>query len=70
MRILMVSPEYPPILGGIGRYTFNLVNALKKLDCEVLVLSDEKGDGNYKGISPSNTDNSVVLPQIGNRFTY
>jgi glycosyltransferase involved in cell wall biosynthesis len=62
----MVSPEYPPILGGIGRYTFNLVNALKKLDCEVLVLSDEKGDGDYKGISPSNTDNSNIISNVIN----
>jgi glycosyltransferase involved in cell wall biosynthesis len=61
MRVLMVSPEYPPISGGVGRYTSNLVNALRKLDCEVLVLSDEKGDGDHKGISPSNADNSKFL---------
>ena len=48
MRILMISPEYPPISEGVRRYTSNLVNALRKLDCEVLVLSDEKGDGDYK----------------------
>jgi glycosyltransferase involved in cell wall biosynthesis len=61
MRVLMVSPEYPPISGGVGRYTSNLVKALRKLDCEVLILSDEKGDGDYKGISPSNADNSKFL---------
>ena len=26
MRILMVSPEYPPISGGVRRYTSNLVD--------------------------------------------
>ena len=57
----MVSPEYPPISGGVGRCTFNLVNAIRKLDCKVLVLSDEKGKGDYKGISPSNADNSKFL---------
>lgn len=60
----MVSPEYPPISGGVGRYTSNLVNAIRKLECEVLVLSDEKGDGNYKGISPSNVDNSDIILKV------
>lgn len=64
MRILMVSPEYPPISGGVGRYTSNLVNALSKLDCEVLVLSDEKGNGDYRGISPSNVDNSNIILKV------
>ena len=30
MRILVVSGEYPPMKGGVGRYTYNLVNALKR----------------------------------------
>jgi glycosyltransferase involved in cell wall biosynthesis len=64
MRVLMVSPEYPPISGGVGRYTSNLVNAIRKLDCDVLVLSDEKGDGDYKGVSPSNTDNSYKILKV------
>ena len=64
MRILMVSPEFPPIAGGVGRYTYNLVEALRKLDCEVLVLSDNKGYGDYKGISPSNTDNSNIVLKV------
>lgn len=64
MRILMVSPEYPPISGGVGRYTSNLVNAIRKLDCEVLVLSDEKGNGDYRGISPSNVDNANIILKV------
>lgn len=64
MRILMVSPEYPPISGGVGRHTSNLVNAIRKLDCEVLVLSDEKGNGDYKGISPSNANNSDIILKV------
>jgi glycosyltransferase involved in cell wall biosynthesis len=64
MRVLMVSPEYPPISGGVGRYTSNLVNAIKKLDCEVLVLCDEKGIGNYKGVSPSNVNNSDIILKV------
>jgi len=62
----MVSPEYPPITGGVGRYTSNLVDALRKLDCEVLVLSDNKGYGDYKGISPANIDNSNIILKIVN----
>jgi glycosyltransferase involved in cell wall biosynthesis len=30
LRILVVTGEYPPMKGGVGRYTYNLVNALKK----------------------------------------
>ena len=25
LYVLMVSPEYPPIAGGVGRYTANLI---------------------------------------------
>lgn len=32
MRVLVVSGEYPPMKGGVGRYTFNLVHALAKKD--------------------------------------
>jgi glycosyltransferase involved in cell wall biosynthesis len=60
----MVSPEYPPISGGVGRYTFNLVNELKKSDCEVLVLCDQKGYGNYRDISPSNKDLSNIILKV------
>ncbi|MCD6036469.1 MAG: putative glycosyl transferase, partial [Nitrososphaeraceae archaeon] len=35
MRVLMVCTEYPPIPGGIGRYTSNLTNALLKLGLDV-----------------------------------
>ena len=60
----MVSPEYPPISGGVGRYTFNLVSELKKSDCEVLVLCDQKGCGNYRDISPSNKDLSNIILKV------
>jgi glycosyltransferase involved in cell wall biosynthesis len=64
MRILMVSPEYPPISGGVGRYTFNLVSELKKLDCEVLVLCDQKGYGDYRHISPFNKDIPNIILKV------
>ena len=31
MRVLMVSPEFPPMNGGVGRYTMNLTKVLQKL---------------------------------------
>jgi glycosyltransferase involved in cell wall biosynthesis len=38
MKVLVVSGEYPPMKGGVGRYTLNLVHALaKKPDVEVSV---------------------------------
>ena len=30
MKVLMVSTEYPPMRGGVGRYSANLVQALRK----------------------------------------
>src|SRR5919205_1645335 len=66
MQLLMVSIEYPPMPGGIGRYTANLTNALSKLGVDVYVVCDEKGDGQYSGISPKNPHNSDVLLKIVN----
>jgi glycosyltransferase involved in cell wall biosynthesis len=57
----MVSMEYPPMAGGIGRYSANLTNALRKSGIEVIVISDEKGNGDYKGISPKNKSTSEIL---------
>jgi glycosyltransferase involved in cell wall biosynthesis len=38
MKVLIISGEYPPMKGGVGRYTKNLVHALaKKPDVEVSV---------------------------------
>ena len=66
MQLLMVSTEYPPMPGGIGRYTANLTNALSKLGLDVYVVCDQKGDGQYSGISPKNPHNSDVLLRIVN----
>jgi glycosyltransferase involved in cell wall biosynthesis len=66
MQVLMVSIEYPPMPGGIGRYTANLTNALSKLGLEVYIICDEKGAGHYSGIYPNNPHNSDVLLKIVN----
>ena len=66
MQVLMVSTEYPPMPGGVGRYTSNLTNELRKAGLDVYVVCDEKGHGQYSGISPKNPHNSDVLLKIVN----
>jgi hypothetical protein len=61
IRILMVSPEYPPINGGVGRYTYNLVRELKRQGLEVYVVGNSSGKGDYIGLSPNNIHNSELL---------
>lgn len=63
-RILMVCTEYPPMQGGVGRYTYNLTNALRKIGFDVRVVCNKLGDGDFFGLSPSNTDDSNVILQL------
>ena len=63
-RILMVSTEYPPMQGGVGRYTFNLTKELRKIGLEVFVACNEEGGGQFFGLSPTNINNSDVLLRI------
>ena len=42
LKVVMVSTEYPPMKGGVGRYTYNLTKALRRLGLEVCVVCDEK----------------------------
>jgi glycosyltransferase involved in cell wall biosynthesis len=62
----MVATEYPPMHGGVGRYTFNLVRELRKKGLEVLVASNEEGDGDYFGLTPTNDNNYKELLKIVN----
>ena len=65
MKILMVSTEYPPMRGGVGRYTSKLVEALRNIGkIEVEVVCNEDGHGEFAGISPTNERNSDVLLKI------
>lgn len=50
MKILVVSGEYPPMNGGVGRYTKNLVHAIaKKPNVEVSVAIGGGGGGGEGG---------------------
>jgi glycosyltransferase involved in cell wall biosynthesis len=52
--------------GGVGRYTANLTSELRKAGLDVYVVCDEKGNGQYSGLSPKNPHNSDVLLKIVN----
>jgi glycosyltransferase involved in cell wall biosynthesis len=60
----MVSTEYPPMPGGVGRYTANLTRSLKRIGVDMYVACNEKGAGNFSGLSPKNTENSEFLLKI------
>lgn len=62
----MISTEYPPMQGGVGRYCKKLVNSLESEGMQVFVVCNADGKGNYTGISPNNQDNSKVLLKIAN----
>jgi glycosyltransferase involved in cell wall biosynthesis len=57
----MVSTEYPPMQGGVGRYTANLTKSIQKAGLEVYVVCNEKGKGDFFGLSPYNKLNSDVV---------
>ncbi|WP_458746490.1 glycosyltransferase [Candidatus Nitrosocosmicus sp. T] len=64
IKILMVCTEYPPMQGGVGRYTHNLVESLRTNGLDVNVVSGSEGSGDYTGISPHNKDNSKLLLKL------
>lgn len=68
LKILMVSTEFPPIPGGVGRYTKNLTDGLKRLGIQVSVLCNEKGNGNYMGLEPKNENNSNIILGVIDKY--
>jgi glycosyltransferase involved in cell wall biosynthesis len=64
LKVLMISTEYPPMQGGVGRYTHNLVKSLRSNHLDVIVVSSSEGSGDYTGISPCNKHNSEVLLKL------
>lgn len=61
----MVCTEYPPMQGGIGRYTHNLVKSLQANGVDnISVVSSSEGIGDYKGLSPFSKNNSQILLDI------
>lgn len=61
----MVCTEYPPMQGGIGRYTYNLVKSLQSKGInDIKVVSSSEGSGDYTGLSPFSNNNSQLLLEI------
>lgn len=67
-KILMICTEYPPMQGGVGRYTYNLVKSLRSNGSKVMVVTSSDGSGDYKGISPHHTNNSELLLKLVNEI--
>jgi glycosyltransferase involved in cell wall biosynthesis len=66
MKVLVVSGEYPPMKGGVGRYTFNLVHALakkKNIDVSVAISAAAAAAPHATTASPaaSPKSNKVTL---------
>jgi hypothetical protein len=68
LSILLVSPEYPPMPGGVGRYTSHLKDNLVKMGFTVQVICDKRGNGEFSGIGQHNPDNSEILMEIVERI--
>jgi glycosyltransferase involved in cell wall biosynthesis len=64
IKVLIVSTEYPPMQGGIGRYTNNLVKSLRAINIETFVASNSEGLSDYTGLSPISKNNSEILLKI------
>ncbi|HEU4444801.1 MAG TPA: glycosyltransferase, partial [Nitrososphaeraceae archaeon] len=70
MKVLVVSGEYPPMKGGVGRYTFNLVHALaKKPDVEVSVAIGADAAAALTSDPSQDTNNDVTTTATTYRGT-
>ncbi|MXZ20735.1 MAG: glycosyltransferase family 4 protein [Caldilineaceae bacterium SB0665_bin_25] len=58
-KVLFVTGEYPPMVGGVGRFTAELAAALQGQGAQVAVLSDEQ--------VPGSTDTGAVRVLPGRR---
>ena len=64
MKVLVVSGEYPPMKGGVGRYTFNLVHALAKksnIDVSVAISAAAAAHATTASAAASPNSNKVTL---------
>ena len=68
LSILLVSPEYPPMVGGVGRYTFHLKEKMVELGYRVHVVCDKRGNGEFSGITQQNPRNSEILLELVERI--
>ena len=66
MRVLLVSGEYPPMKGGVGRYSYNLAQAFRKkgVDVSVAARADSGSTDAYNVIRKGDRGNSGRLLQL------
>jgi glycosyltransferase involved in cell wall biosynthesis len=76
MKILVVSGEYPPMKGGVGRYTFNLVHALAKKSSIDVSVAISTGNTTITATHdatpahpPATTTANAANPKKSNRVT-
>jgi glycosyltransferase involved in cell wall biosynthesis len=67
LSVLLVSPEYPPMAGGVGRYTLHLREKLVEMGFTVQVVCDKQGNGEFAGIAQYNPNNSDILLDLVER---
>jgi glycosyltransferase involved in cell wall biosynthesis len=64
MKVLVVSGEYPPMKGGVGRYTFNLVHALAQksnIDVSVAISATAADHATTESAASPKKSNKVTL---------
>jgi glycosyltransferase involved in cell wall biosynthesis len=73
LKILVISGEYPPMKGGVGRYSYHLVNALKKnnnKNIDVYVVTNRHKEKANADISSTRVDDknttTIVSDNIDN----
>lgn len=64
MKVIIVTPEYPKMLGGVGDYTYNLSKSLVAIGVEVFVLTV-----NDKRVIKENDINLLNITSEWNIFT-
>ena len=57
LSVLLVTPEYPPMAGGVGRYTSHLKEKLVELGFIAQVVCNNQGNGEFTGIAQHNSKN-------------
>src|SRR5919197_1188726 len=68
MKILVVSGEYPPMKGGVGRYTHHLVHALREKKKEKNIEVHVAIDGFHRKVTTTTTT-TRTSPTIANKIS-
>lgn len=68
-RVLVLSPDYPPVIGGIETLAFGLVSSWSRVQSRVLTRSGP-GSREFDSEHPAEVRRTACWPQqLGNRFS-